>query len=66
MKRETGYYWVQRITDAAGYTEWEVAYYEVLGDRNVWTLMWFNDLEFQDNAFCEINETRIKDPDESC
>lgn len=65
MNRETGYYWVKRLHDPFdGIEEWEIAYYEVLGDRNIWTLMWFDDLEFQDDAFVEINENRIKNPDE--
>jgi len=63
MKRETGYYWVKCVPDREDDTEWEIAYYEVLPNRNVWTIMWFED-EFKDDAFIEINETRILSPDE--
>lgn len=63
MNRKTGYYWVKRIPDGDGNTEWEIAYYEDLGTRKIWTLFWFDD-EFSDNAFIEINENRISDPNE--
>lgn len=62
-KRKTGYYRVKRVPDRNGETEWEVAYYEILFDRSIWTMMWFDD-EFLDNAFIEIDEERILMPDE--
>lgn len=54
-KREAGYYWVK--FDG----EWDIAYY--LPSYDIW-LSVGNDTDYKERQFEEINETRIKNPDE--
>ena len=63
MERQTGYYWVRRPCNKDEDSDWEIALFENLPDRKIWTIMWFEG-EFNDNAFIEINENRILNPEE--
>ena len=54
MKREEGFYWVEQTP----MRDWEVMRW----DGIMWTDTW--DCTYQDNNLHQINEERIKTPDE--
>lgn len=66
MKRESGYYWVKRQERAFGNTQWEVGFYckESPFMRGFGAWIFEGVPKLADHHMVEINETRIKNPDE--
>ena len=57
--RKTGYYWVKE----AGDTDWSVAYFTEQEYMQPWIVLGTG-RGYCEHDFAEINETRIKNPDE--